>query len=182
MLIFHVVWLRVVCAQLLVGQHFLRMPLSKKLFIEAHVSVLRYHRTLKEFPMRAVPAGQPAGLGTDELALPMITLVANTSLVGLTERGQNRASVTCKIEQLPLRPANAVTTFACIGSEFNRYVILETNVAQFYTQISRGKFGLENVSIAAALRKGFCASPRDGVAEEMENLKVRHDKTLLLFS
>jgi len=135
-----------------------------------------------KFPMRAVPAGQPAGLGTDELALPMLTLVANISLDGLKERGQNRASVTCKIEQLPLRPANAVTTYACIGSEFNRYIILETNVAQFYTQISRGKFGLENVSIAATLRKGFCASPRDGVAEEMENLKVKHDKTLRLFS
>ena len=73
-----------------------------------------------------------------------------------TQTGLRRRSTRTKLHsalcdysltQLPLRPANALTTFAAQGTQFPALVIHETNRNEFYTQVSRAKYGVETTSI-----------------------------------
>jgi hypothetical protein len=114
--------------------------------------------------MRAIPMGQPAGLPPNTVCLPMFSLSTKVKLTGIPLN--DRGSVSVNIRQLPLRPANAITTYACIGCEFNRYFICETNKREFYTQISRGRNGLDSVVLATELKRDFKPQPHPAVALE----------------
>jgi hypothetical protein len=61
-----------------------------------------------ETSLRNTPAGQPAGLPKDVVALPLFTLEATISLNKLYA---NRASVNTNIQQLPLKPSNSLTSY-----------------------------------------------------------------------
>ena len=63
--------------------------------------------------------------------------------------GHNRTSVTVTMTQIPLRAANALTTYSVQGKQFNRYCIFETQATQFILRYpeSRGRQGLESVFI-----------------------------------
>jgi len=69
-----------------------------------------------------------------------------------TQRAQARIaprkSVMVEMEQVPLRPANVVTSYVIQGSQFDRQIIFETSPTEFYTQMSRSKTGLDGISIA----------------------------------
>mmetsp|Transcript_15963 Transcript_15963/g.18823 ORF Transcript_15963/g.18823 Transcript_15963/m.18823 type:complete len:249 (+) Transcript_15963:196-942(+) len=125
-----------------------------------------------ENSLRNTPAGQPSGLPKDVVALPLFTLEATISLNKLY--ANDRASVKTNIQQLPLRPANSLTSYACIGCEFDKYIIYDTNPKEFYTQISRGKKGLDSVVLAIDIKKkkGFKPSPQESVPIEMQRLQV----------
>ena len=83
--------------------------------------------------------------------------------------------------QIPLRAANALTTYSVQGKQFDRYCIYETHAAQFYTQISRGRQGLESVFISSNFNKKMNPSIRSNVITEMDRLKNQYMKTSRVF-
>jgi hypothetical protein len=78
----------------------------------------------------AKPAGQPDNLPEDVVALPLRTSTAKLSFEKLP--GHNRTSVTVTMTQIPLRAANALTTYSVQGKQFNRYCIFETQATQCF--------------------------------------------------
>jgi hypothetical protein len=127
----------------------------------------------------ALPVGQPADLPPNVIVLPFYTLKSTIMLDRLL--GNPRGSVSTRIRQLPIRPANALTTYACIGCEFERYIIAQTNAKEFYTQISRGSSGLKSISLSVNLKKKFAPAPHPDVPVEVARLTELHKHTKSTF-
>jgi len=91
--------------------------------------------------LKATPPGQPPNLPPNIVALPMYK---HKKAYVDVQRVPNptRPSMTVQLNQLPLRPANALTTYAAQGTQFPAFVIHETNRSEFYTQVSRAKCGV----------------------------------------
>jgi len=132
--------------------------------------------------LKATPPGQPPNLPLNVVALPMHKH-KKTSVDVSRARSSTRNNVTVQLNQLPLRPANALTTHASQGSQFEAFVIHETNPSQFYTQVSRAKEGLETVLITspAALTQGFAPAARQDTDIELVRLREQHDRTAAIF-
>jgi hypothetical protein len=127
--------------------------------------------------LRAVPKGQPKGLPPNVVALPMHD--HRSAVVDLSKMpGTNqRKSVAVKMRQLPMRPANALTTYSVQSSQFQRLVIFEATPSEFYTQVSRSQNGLTHISFACPLKKGFKPKARESTENEIARLKVEHNRT-----
>ena len=134
---------------------------------------------LMSHPLRFKPLGQPKHLPCNVVALPMCYKEMRVQLRNLLLNP--RKSVKLKTLQLPLRPANALTTYGVQGCEFSRAIIVETNAMCFYTQISRGTQGLQSIVISKALPKNFKPSANLQVISEIERLRECHEATLQKF-
>ena len=75
------------------------------------------------------------------------------------------------------------TTHASQGSQYEAFVIHETNASQFYTQVSWAKHGIETVSITstATLKEGFAPATREDTDIELARLREQHDRTAAIF-
>jgi len=132
--------------------------------------------------LKATPPGQPPNLPPNVVALPMYKhKKAHVDV----QRGPNstRHSVTVQLTQLPLRPANALTTYAAQATQFPAFVIHETNRNEFYTQVSRAKYGVETISITtpSTLPEGFTSTAREDTDIELERLRAQHARTAAVF-
>ena len=127
--------------------------------------------------LRAVPEGQPKGLPPNVVALPMHD--HRSAVVDLSKMpGTNqRKSVALKMKQLPMRPANALTTYSVQSSQFQRLVIFEATPSEFYTQVSRCQNGLTHISFARPLKTGFKPKARESTENEIARLMVEHSRT-----
>ena len=137
---------------------------------------------LTSTPLKGKPPGQPPNLPPNVVALPMYK--HNKASVNVTNVANNtRHSVTVRLHQLPLRPANALTTYAAQGSQFDSFVIHETNEREFYTQVSRAKEGLETISITTSttLRADFAPATQEETEVELERLREQHVMTETTF-
>ena len=108
----------------------------------------------------------------------------NKASINVTNVANNtRHSVTVRLYQLPFRPANALTTYAAQGSQFDSFVIHETNEREFYTQVSRAKEGLETISITTSttLRADFAPATQEETEVELERLREQHVMTETTF-
>ena len=137
---------------------------------------------LTSTPLKGKPPGQPPNLPPNVVALPMYK--HNKASINVTNVANNtRHSVTVRLYQLPFRPANALTTYAEQGSQFDFFVIRETNEGQFYTQISRVKHGLETISITtpSTLKEDFAPATQEDTEVELERLREQYVKTEATF-
>ena len=124
----------------------------------------------------AQPPGQPKDLPNNVVALPMENHRKSTvDLTSLPDTTRN--SVTVRVRQLPIRPANALTTYSVQSAQFQRFIIYETTPSEFYTQLSRGKNGLDSVSFGCPLPTTFRPLSREATQTELERLKVLHHQT-----
>ena len=137
---------------------------------------------LTSTPLKAKPLGQPPNLPPNVVALPMYKH-KKVSVDVSHLSNSTRHSVTVRLTQLPLRPANSLTTYAAQGSQFDAFVIHETNESQFYTQISRAKNGLETISLTtpSTLKEGFTPTTREDTDAELQRLREQHVKTAAIF-
>ena len=125
--------------------------------------------------------GQPKGLPENAIVLVMHN--HKSVKIDLTAmRQKSRNSVTVRIFQLPIRNADALTTYAVQSNQFFQFVIGETNAAQFYTQFSRGKRGLPSISLQTKLEPNFNTSFDDAKKFELARLVRRHEETEELFN
>ena len=132
--------------------------------------------------LKATPPGQPPNLPPNVIALPMHKhRKASVSVSGA--RISTRNYVTVRLNQLTLRPANALTTHASQGSQYEAFVIHETNASQFYTQVSRAKHGIDTVSITSpsTLKEGFAPATRKNTDIKLARLWEQHDRTAAIF-
>jgi hypothetical protein len=107
------------------------------------------------------------------IALPLhLHKKACVSLSGLT--GASRKSVTLRLRQLPLRPANALTSYSVQSGQFKRIIIYETKPNEFYTQISRCSSGLSSISLARPLPPRFKPAANANTIAEVARLEALH--------
>ena len=124
--------------------------------------------------------GQPIGLPANVVVLAIHQ--HKSVKVDLSAMKMNsRKSVTVQIHQLPIRNADALTTYAVQSNQFSQFIIGETNAAQFYTQFSRGKRGLSSISLQTKLEPNFNTSFDDAKKAELARLLRRHEETEELF-
>ena len=81
------------------------------------------------------------------------------------------------MKQLPVRPANALTTHSVQSSQFQRLVVFEATPSEFYTQVSRSQNGLTHISFARPLKTGSKPKARESTENEIARLKVEHNRT-----
>jgi len=84
--------------------------------------------------LKATPPGQPPNLPPNVVALTMYK--HKPACVGVQRvPNSSRHFVTVHLTQLPLRPANAITTHAAQGQQFLAVVIHETNTNELYIKV-----------------------------------------------
>ena len=125
---------------------------------------------------KSQPNGQPDNLPEDVVALPLRTFSAKISFEKLS--CHNRTSVSVTMTQIPLRAANALTSYSVQGKQFDRYCIYETQATQFYTQISRGRQGLESVFISSNFNKQMKPSIRTNVITYRNDSRLTVNRTI----
>ena len=131
-------------------------------------------------PLLQTPPGQPSNLPENVVAFPLHN--HRKSVVNLSGMENNRRkSVTVRLRQLPLRPANVLTTYAVQSAQFQRLIIYETNPSQFYTQLSRACNDVKSVSLANDLKENFRPSERPATEVEMQRLAHEHNRTKIEF-
>lgn len=141
-----------------------RVPNADPLFVLVELTSSR---------LLAIPRGQPSNLPLNVVALPMhLHKKACVPLTGLPD--SSRKSVTVRVFQIPLRPANALTSYAVQSGQFRQLIIYETTPTEFYTQISRCSSGLSSISLARALLPRFKPAFRESSMEEVTRLKALH--------
>ena len=132
--------------------------------------------------LKSTPPGQPPNLPPNVVALPMYK--HKPSCVDVQRVPiSTRHFVTVHLAQLPLRPANAIATYAAQGQQNFSVVIHETNTNEFYTQVSRPKYGAETISITtpSTLPEGFTPKAREDTDIELERLRAQHARTAAVF-
>ena len=126
--------------------------------------------------MRHIPEGQPQGLPSNVVALPMWR--HKKCRVNLSQfHGATRKSVSIQMTQIPLRPANVITSYTAQSASFERLVIFETSPRELYTQISRCSRGIDSISFALPLGTKFKPSKRENTLKEIERLETLHRLT-----
>jgi hypothetical protein len=121
----------------------------------------------------AIPRGQPLNLPPNVIALPLhLHKKACVSLSGLHDA--SRKSVTLRLKQLPLRPANALTSYSVQSGQFKQIIIYETKPNEFYTQISRCTSGLSSISLARPLPPRFKPTANANTIAEVARLEALH--------
>ncbi len=141
-----------------------RTPSALPLFVFVELTSTR---------LLATPSGQPLNLPPNVIALPLhLHKKACVSLSGLT--GASRKSVTLRLRQLPLRPANALTSYSGQSGQFKRIIIYETKPNEFYTQISRSSSGLSSISLARPLPPRFKPAADEATIAEVDRLVALH--------
>jgi hypothetical protein len=124
----------------------------------------------------AKPPGQPKDLPNNVVALPMEN--HRKSSIDLSALpNTTRSSVTVRVRQLPIRPADALTTYSVQSAQFQRFIIYETTPSEFYTQLSRGRNGLSSVSLGRPLPDSFRPLSREATQTELARLKDLHRQT-----
>ena len=129
--------------------------------------------------LRNVPLSQPKGLPSNVIELPMYD--HRSSTVDISGLQGPRKTVAVKLLQLPMRPANVLTTYSVQGSQFEREEIFETSSTEFYTQISRCKNGLDHISFTRPFPKDFKPAARTATEAELAWLQVEHSRTAIDF-
>ena len=94
----------------------------------------------------------------------------------------SRKSVSLRLRQLPLRPANALTSYSVQSGQFKRLVIYETIPTEFYTQISRCSEGLSSISLARPFPARFRPAAPAATIDEVTRLQALHTSTKRDFS
>ena len=94
------------------------------------------------------------------------------SLSGLHDA--SRKSVTLRLKQLPLRPANALTSYSVQSGQFKQIIIYETKPNEFYTQNSRCTSGLSFISLARPLPPRFKPTANANTIAEVARLEALH--------
>ena len=126
--------------------------------------------------LQQTPPGQPASLPQNVVALSWRSHEKVTvNLASMPSKERN--SVALRVRQLPLRPANALTSYSAQGSQFERLVIHSTNSSQFYSQVSRMKNGIDGISLTKPLLPAFQPSKREKVVTELNRLQLLHGLT-----
>ena len=82
--------------------------------------------------------------------------------------------MTLRLRQLPLRPANALTSYSVQSGQFKQIVIYETKPNEFYTQISRCSSGLSSISLARPLPPRFKPTANANTIAEVSHLEALH--------
>ena len=86
----------------------------------------------------------------------------------------SRKSVTLRLKQLPLRPANAFTSYSVQSGQFKQIIIYETKPNEFYTQISRCTYGLSSILLARPLPPRFKPTANANTIAEVARLEALH--------
>jgi hypothetical protein len=127
------------------------------------------------------PPNQPAGLPPNVVAVPSIThTISNAFKLPPTIKSSvapNRRKLTkLKITQVPLRQASVLTSYCVQGNQYDKFIIAESSPKQFYIPFSRGKQGMESITMGFELSKSFWAKavPSKELVEEIKRLRELH--------
>ena len=128
------------------------------------------------------PSNQPPNLPVNVVAIPVMKVNVQKSIK--LPNGFNRSSVAISIEQIPLRQGNTLTTYS-VRNQYCRYNIAETNTRDFYVAFSRGKFGMQSISLEKPITDSFTkkCQPNKSLIKEMKCLINFHNETkeMLMF-
>jgi hypothetical protein len=131
------------------------------------------------------PPNQPPGLPPNVVAVPSIThtisnafkLPPPTTPAKTSAFSTNRRRLTkLKITQVPLRQASVLTSYCVQGNQYDKFIIAESCPKQFYIPFSRGKQGMESITMGFKLSKSFWAKavPSKELVEEIKRLRELH--------
>ena len=104
--------------------------------------------------MKHKPQSQPENLPANVVALSMYKHKPTYVDVSGSE-DSCRKSVSIQMTQLPVRPADVITSYIAQSASFSRLVIFETTPSEFYTQISRINRDIRSLSIACSFSDKF---------------------------
>ena len=75
---------------------------------------------------------------------------------------------------MPIRQALVMTTHAIQGKEFNKYIIAETKPSLLYTQLSRGRNGLDSIQLLPEITTAMTRKAKP--SEEMNKFFAHNEE------
>lgn len=128
------------------------------------------------------PPNQPPGLGRNIIAMPRVTRQIKERIplpTSLRIQNNRRGGLHINMTQVPIRQALVLTTYSVQGNQYNRFIIAECDPKQFYIPFSRGKRGLDSISLRFQLDNKYVskAIPSPELATAMSRYQQYHEAT-----